>query len=60
MLYLTPLYFQEKFGAVVKSSAAYAADPEGMAELWQKLGDKMYSLTPREQELGLGEKVRSL
>ena len=50
-------HLQEKFAALVKSSAAFAAESDAMSELWQRIGDKIFSLTPREQELGLGEKV---
>jgi hypothetical protein len=52
------MVLQDKFETVVKASAAYAADPETMEGIWQGVAGKIYSLSPREQELGLGAKVR--
>ncbi len=46
----------DKFEAIIKSSAAYQADKEGMMELWESVKDKMYSLSEREKQLGLGKK----
>ena len=42
---------------LVKASDAYKTDSTGMDALLQNVQDKIFSLTPREQELGLGDKV---
>ncbi|XP_078001286.1 dipeptidyl peptidase 3-like [Glandiceps talaboti] len=47
---------KDKLYTIVKSSAAYAKDAEGIEELWKSCSDALYSLSSREQELGLGDK----
>ncbi|KAJ8319543.1 hypothetical protein KUTeg_002891 [Tegillarca granosa] len=47
---------REKFEIVVKNCAA----TKEKIELWNVVGDKIYSLSEREKELGLGEKVISI
>ena len=43
---------------MIKSSAAYKKDAAGIQELWSKVSDAMYALTPRLAQLDLGDKVR--
>ncbi|KAL8603617.1 hypothetical protein ACOMHN_005559 [Nucella lapillus] len=45
-----------KMQAIVLNSAASVADPGGLAALWGEVKEKMFSLTEREKELGLGKK----
>ena len=54
------MYFQELVGKLVEASPAYQADPAGMAQLWSRVRDRMYSLATREQQMGLGEQVCEL
>jgi len=49
---------KEKFELILKSSEVYKSDPGGVHELWDRLKDRIYSLSAREQSLGLGDKVR--
>ena len=44
-------------GKLIEASPAYQADPTGMAKLWSRVRDRMYSLATREQQMGLGEQV---
>ena len=37
------------------ASQAYKKDTDVMEKLWASVGEAMYSLTPRETQLGLGE-----
>nr|KAG5693940.1 hypothetical protein BaRGS_008209 [Batillaria attramentaria] len=50
---------QNKVEIIVLNSAAAVADPGNMSKLWNAVKDKMFSLTDREKELGLGEKGTS-
>ncbi|KAG8437876.1 hypothetical protein GDO86_008539 [Hymenochirus boettgeri] len=45
---------KEKFEKVLRASAAFARDPDGMESLWRTVADRMYSLEPSERQLGLG------
>ncbi|XP_076464886.1 dipeptidyl peptidase 3-like [Babylonia areolata] len=47
---------KEKMEAIILNSTAATGDPGSVASLWKEVKDKMYSLTEREKELGLGEK----
>eukprot|EP00127_Corallochytrium_limacisporum_P000695 Clim_evm14s23 gene=Clim_evmTU14s23 len=44
----------DKFEAVVKKSSAYKADEKRVSALWDAIKDPLYSLKPRQQQLGLG------
>ena len=48
---------QDKAEAIVLNSEAAVADPGGVRTLWNAVKDKMFSLSDREKELGLGERV---
>ena len=37
-------------------SQAYAADSEGLGGIWSSIKDRMYVLTDRQKQLGLGAK----
>ena len=43
---------------LILHSKAYDLDPDGVKTLWNRIKHLMFSLEPRQQELGLGEKVR--
>jgi len=45
---------------LITASAAGKADPEGIKSLWNRVADPMYSLEPREKQLGLGKEVHIL
>ncbi|XP_060070560.1 dipeptidyl peptidase 3-like [Ylistrum balloti] len=47
---------KEKFEAVVMKSAAYEKDAIGIKALWESVSERMFGLTERQKELGLGEK----
>ncbi|XP_033735100.1 dipeptidyl peptidase 3-like [Pecten maximus] len=47
---------KEKFEALVMKSAAYEKDARGIKALWDSVSDRMFGLTERQKELGLGEK----
>ena len=57
--YLWVFFFilQSKLEALIKATAAYKLESEALQELWNRVKDKMFSLHPREQTLGLREKV---
>ena len=44
-----------RFEAIVKSSAAYAADPAPIDKLWAAVAGPLYALEPRARQLGLGK-----
>ncbi|KAM3918310.1 dipeptidyl peptidase 3 [Leptodactylus fuscus] len=46
---------KEKLEKLLRASEAFIKDPEGMEALWKMVEDRMYSLEPRERQLGLGE-----
>nr|XP_058946241.1 dipeptidyl peptidase 3-like isoform X1 [Pocillopora verrucosa] len=46
---------KEKLESVVFSSKAYKKNAKRVEQLWGDCGDKMYSLTPKCRQLGLGE-----
>eukprot|EP00095_Tigriopus_kingsejongensis_P000284 maker-scaffold816_size93094-snap-gene-0.13 protein:Tk00284 transcript:maker-scaffold816_size93094-snap-gene-0.13-mRNA-1 annotation:"AGAP004394-PA" len=46
----------EKFEAIVLTSAAFKADGKAMQEIWDSIKLRMYSLTERQKQLGLGAK----
>ena len=56
-MWVSVFVWQDKLEAIVLNSAATAADPGGMGGLWNTVKDKMYSLSDKEKELGLGDKV---
>lgn len=47
---------KERLKELVFSSAAFHQHPEEMKSLWETYGELMYSLEPRQQSLGLGDK----
>ena len=47
-------FFQEKFGVIVESSELEA---ELLERLWRSCEHALYSLDPKERQLGLGEEV---
>ncbi|XP_021378701.1 dipeptidyl peptidase 3-like [Mizuhopecten yessoensis] len=47
---------KEKFEALVMKSAACQKDASGMKALWDSVSERMFGLSEREKELGLGEK----
>ncbi|XP_072032352.1 dipeptidyl peptidase 3-like [Amphiura filiformis] len=47
---------KDKLGGIIRASAAYAADQAGVDKLWKDCGDAIYSLSKKEQQLGLGDK----
>ena len=44
---------------LVLSSKAHELDPQGMKALWERIKGLVFSLDPRQQQLGLGEKVNT-
>ncbi|XP_068115619.1 dipeptidyl peptidase 3 [Hyperolius riggenbachi] len=46
---------KEKLEKLLRASEAFAKDPEGMESLWKLVVDALYSLEPRERQLGLGD-----
>ncbi|XP_069824333.1 dipeptidyl peptidase 3 isoform X2 [Dendropsophus ebraccatus] len=46
---------KEKLEKLLRASEAFAKDPEGMEALWKMVEDRLYSLEPRERQLGLGD-----
>ncbi|XP_018408387.1 PREDICTED: dipeptidyl peptidase 3 [Nanorana parkeri] len=50
-----PNISKEKLEKLIRASDAFAKDPEGMAGLWKIVEERMYSLEPRERQLGLGD-----
>ncbi|XP_063801162.1 dipeptidyl peptidase 3 [Pseudophryne corroboree] len=46
---------KEKLEKLVRASEAFAKDPEGIEALWKMVETHMYSLEPRERQLGLGD-----
>ncbi|XP_075044760.1 dipeptidyl peptidase 3 isoform X2 [Mixophyes fleayi] len=46
---------KEKLETLIRASEAFAKDPEGIESLWKTVEDRMYSLEPRERQLGLGD-----
>lgn len=46
--------------SVVFSSKAYKKNAKRVEQLWGDCGDKMYSLTPKRRQLGLGEQVSDM
>lgn len=46
---------QESMEKVIKCSQAYKKQTEAMTELWDGVGDAMYSLTDKNKQLGLGD-----
>lgn len=53
------LILQSKLEAFIKATHAYERESASLLELWNRVKDKMFSLCPREQTLGLREKVGS-
>ncbi|XP_069501035.1 dipeptidyl peptidase 3 [Ambystoma mexicanum] len=47
---------KDKFHELVRKSTAFQLQKEEMESLWESCGDLMYSLEPRQQSLGLGDK----
>ncbi|CAH1792287.1 unnamed protein product [Owenia fusiformis] len=47
---------KEKFQNLVLNSAAYKADSKSIEKLWNKVSGPMYSLGPKVNQLGLGDK----
>lgn len=43
---------------MLQASALYSSDQELVERLWAACGHSLYSLGPRERQLGLGEDVR--
>ena len=43
---------------LILESGANKEDPVGMEKLWNKVKDRMFDLTTRQQQMGLGEQVR--
>lgn len=37
-------------------SQAYATDPDGLGGIWSSIRDRVYKLTDRQKQLGLGAK----
>lgn len=54
---MTVLCPQDKFEKLLRASDAFAKDPEGMEGIWKIVEEHMYSLEPRERQLGLGDQV---
>ncbi|XP_072277429.1 dipeptidyl peptidase 3 isoform X1 [Pyxicephalus adspersus] len=50
-----PNVSKEKLEKLLRASDAFAKDPKGMDALWKIAGKHMYSLEPRERQLGLGD-----
>ncbi|XP_013399132.2 dipeptidyl peptidase 3 [Lingula anatina] len=50
-----PTVPKEKFKSLVFASAAYEQDAKAIEQLWNRVGDAMYSLTERNKQLGLGQ-----
>ncbi|KAK2192933.1 hypothetical protein NP493_20g08016 [Ridgeia piscesae] len=50
-----PNVTKELLDKLITASAAGKADPEGIKSLWNHVADPMYSLEPREKQLGLGK-----
>ncbi|XP_056383503.1 dipeptidyl peptidase 3 [Hyla sarda] len=46
---------KEKLEKLLRASEAFTKDPEGMEALWKMVEDRLYSLEPREKQLGLGD-----
>lgn len=53
---ILPNITKEKFEALVKASKAFSMDGAGVQAIWDSCADRMYSLTERLAQLGLGEK----
>ena len=51
------IMLQENLEKLIKCTEAYRREPKAMQKLWDRVGDAIYSLSPREQILGLGDKV---
>ncbi|MEE6522938.1 hypothetical protein FKM82_021596, partial [Ascaphus truei] len=51
---------KEKLKKLLWASEAFAQDPKFIESLWGSIGDLIYSLEPREKQLGLGEHVSCL
>lgn len=47
----------ESLEKLLKASVAYKQDPGTMDALWAKIAPRISSLTPRQTQLGLGDKV---
>ena len=43
---------------LILNSKAHELDPHGMKALWERIKGLVFSLEPRQQQLGLGEKVK--
>lgn len=53
-----PLFsFQEKFRVILEGSELYSTDSELLERLWGACHQALYSLAPRQRQLGLGEDV---
>ncbi|XP_044125836.1 dipeptidyl peptidase 3 isoform X3 [Bufo gargarizans] len=50
-----PNVSKEKLEKLLHASEAFTKDPEGVEALWKMVEDRMYSLEPRERQLGLGD-----
>ena len=44
---------------LILNSKAHELDPQGMKALWERIKGLLFSLDPRQQQLGLGEKVKT-
>lgn len=53
---IIPNFPVESFETLIKASAAYKADAKTMDDIWDSIKDRMYSLTERQKQLGLGAK----
>ena len=45
---------------LILNSKAHELDPHGMKALWERIKGLVFSLEPRQQQLGLGEKVKNI
>ena len=43
---------------LILNSKAHELDPHGVKALWERIKGLVFSLEPRQQQLGLGEKVK--
>ena len=53
---IVPNVTADKFEAFIKASKAYANDSATMDSIWNDVKERMYSITARQKQLGLGDK----